>query len=486
MQKLSLITTLKSFSHKEIIQFGDFVHSPFFNKNQAAMKLFDYIKKYYPDFNSPKLDKEVVYKELFGETEYSEGFMKTIVHILTELSEKFLLQISLNRKPVVEKLMICDEMNNRKLEKQLSKLLKETEKEIEKVKQTDVSLFHLYQYQYLSIRIDYLEWTKFKNKNFRDYESEQYSQILDSLAIHFFSKTLSIYRAVLARRDQWHVEFDEKLTDFVINYLLNEGKEFTKELKLKMHLYEIMLHREKSDEYFYLLKEILIGDNNEITRNNRFTLNTILQQYCIKRMGEGANNFLQERFELYNVSLEKKFYRLDSQIYFDQLLFGNISLVAIKLNKFDWAENFIYKYGTELPPENGDIILAYSKSRLNFAKKNYSVALDELNSLNTLLNVPLKIAIRNLLLMIYFELGYLELAEDLFESYKKFLMKNKEHFSDDRFDRQINFMKYYSRLLNLKFKPTQNKLDGLILDIKRNPSKIEGDWLLDKALELEK
>lgn len=164
MHKLTLINTLKSFSLKEIREFGDFVRSPFFNKNQAAMKLYDYVKKYYPDFDSNKLKKETAYRELFGKTEYSESFLKTIIHILTDLSEKFLFQMNLSKKPALEKLMICDELNIRKLEKQFFKLIKETEKEIEKVKNANEFKYFYYRYLYYALRFEYTEWTKFKNK----------------------------------------------------------------------------------------------------------------------------------------------------------------------------------------------------------------------------------------------------------------------------------------------------------------------------------
>lgn len=153
MYKFTLINTLKSFNLKEIREFGDFVRSPFFNKNQAAVKLFDYLRKYYPDFNSGKLRKEIAYKEMFGKSDYSESFMKTIIHILSNLADEFLFHLNYRKKPILEKLMICEELNSRKLERRLLKLIRETEAEIEEIKDTHEIRYHYYKYRFYKLRL---------------------------------------------------------------------------------------------------------------------------------------------------------------------------------------------------------------------------------------------------------------------------------------------------------------------------------------------
>ena len=481
-----LISTLKSFTTKEMREFGELVRSPYFNKNQSAIKLFEYLKKCYPEFDAKKLEKETIYKTLFGKAEYSEGFMKTITHILTNLSEKFLFQINLNRKPALEKLMISEEMNKRKLEKQFSRSLKETEKEIEKINGINEGKYYYYSYVYNSLRLEYLTWTKFKNKHLRDFEPEFLQGLTVSLSFYYIEQLLSAYRSVTTWRQLFPVKFDDRLADNIISFLLENDNEFIKNINLRIHLYEVLLIKDGKEEYFHKLKEILFSETDNISKNDRYSLMTVLQEYCTKRGSYGVRGFLEERFRMYKLSLEKNFYKLDTELYINPLLFGSIAQTAIALNELDWAEKFISKYKNELPSENDDIILNYITARLLFAKEEFSGALEALNSISSIVHIPYKIVIRNLMLMIYYELSYFEQGEYLLESSIKFLVTNKEHFSEDRMKRQQNFHKYYSRLIDYNFRNRKTDIDDMVDQLQSNIILIERRWLLSKAIDLGK
>lgn len=483
MQKLTLINTLKSFSPKEIREFGEFVHSPFFNKNQAAMKLYDHLKKYYPDFTSNKLYKETVYRESFGKTEFSESFMKTIIHILTELSEKFLFQLNLNNKPALEKLMICDELNKRKLEKQLFKLLKETEKEIEKTKNDNESKHHYYMYLFNTIKLEYTAWTHFKNKNLLDHKKEELQSIIDSLTYYYLEKLLSVHRAVVGWRKSHPLEFQDNLGENIIEFLQNNENDYIKSPNLGIHLYELLLLKNGEADYFYKLKDMLFVKTDKIEHDKKWSLITILQQYVTDKGTRGEKGFIEHKFEIYKLALEKNFYKLKSHLYFDPLLFGNIAQTAITLKDFDWTENFISKYKHELPPDNNGVVLTYTTARLEFAKGEFKKSLDLLNSIKSIVHTPYKIIIRNLMLMIYYELSYFEQAEYLVESCKKFINSSKESISEDRVKRQQNFYKYYSKLLHFNFHDKKG-VENMITELNSGIILIERKWLLKKTEKL--
>ena len=90
MIKSNLIDLLRKLSTEELKEFGEYVRSPFFNKNQSTIKLLDYIRKYAPDFNDKKLGKELVYQKLFPGMKYNDGFTRTIMFNLAKLTEDYL------------------------------------------------------------------------------------------------------------------------------------------------------------------------------------------------------------------------------------------------------------------------------------------------------------------------------------------------------------------------------------------------------------
>src|SRR5260221_9447026 len=131
MYKSNFITVLKNFDVREFREFGELVHSPFFNKNQSVIKLYDYLKKLYPDFKQETVEKEFVYTKIFHKAEYNDGFMRNIIFNLSALSEMYLKQLNIRRHPAEGSLMLLEELNYRKLEKMLVKSFPQAEKEIE-------------------------------------------------------------------------------------------------------------------------------------------------------------------------------------------------------------------------------------------------------------------------------------------------------------------------------------------------------------------
>lgn len=65
MLKSSLLQIVSSLSSQEFREFGDYVRSPFFNKNESVSKLYDYLALSYPDFEEDILNKELLFKKLF-------------------------------------------------------------------------------------------------------------------------------------------------------------------------------------------------------------------------------------------------------------------------------------------------------------------------------------------------------------------------------------------------------------------------------------
>ena len=64
---------------------GKFIASPFFNKDEKVVKLFDYLKKYHPVFEHKKLDREYVATKVFPE--WKDNAYKKLSHIMSRLSK---------------------------------------------------------------------------------------------------------------------------------------------------------------------------------------------------------------------------------------------------------------------------------------------------------------------------------------------------------------------------------------------------------------
>ena len=90
MLNTALTDILKTFSKEDLKKFGDFVASPYFNKKNTVIKLWDNIKQYYPEFKNKNLKKEIVWESLYSGKVYNYGVMKNLIYDLNQLVEKFL------------------------------------------------------------------------------------------------------------------------------------------------------------------------------------------------------------------------------------------------------------------------------------------------------------------------------------------------------------------------------------------------------------
>jgi hypothetical protein len=116
MKKSKVIDVLKTFLPDELKRFKEFVYSSFHNRNKNVIKLFDLLKKYHPEFESEKLEKEKIYKKFFPEKQYNDVVIRILISDLLKLSEEFLSYINFQKKPLEEIKYLLNELKERKLD----------------------------------------------------------------------------------------------------------------------------------------------------------------------------------------------------------------------------------------------------------------------------------------------------------------------------------------------------------------------------------
>ena len=91
MQQSKLFTLLSGLEAAEFRWLHKFLKSPFYNTNEKILNLFLYIKKYYPDLDSPKLAKEITFQYLFPKQQFQAQKMRKLMHELATLVEDFMV-----------------------------------------------------------------------------------------------------------------------------------------------------------------------------------------------------------------------------------------------------------------------------------------------------------------------------------------------------------------------------------------------------------
>ncbi len=483
MNSSSVLNILRKFTTKEIKEFGEFLSSPFFNKNENVVKLYNYLKKYYPAFNDTKLEKELVYSKLYSKGKYNDGFMRTVIYNLGKLAEDYLAYVNFTKNRVNKGINLLEELNERKLEKIFLKYYNDIEKEVDKTEIKDSDYF------YKKIKLNnlmhlYSNWSRFKAKNLRDFEDHRLFDEIRNLTYYYLSSVLKNYRFLLVKQEFEQIEFNFEVVDSIINFLTSNQNEYIDMPTVKINLFEILLVKEKDDKYYYMLKDMLLKETETVSHNNRYSLHNVLHSYCTWKTYEGNEKFIEERYQLYTIALEQKLYCGNEDLYFDEIMFGSIVLVAIRLRKFDWAESFIDNYKTLLSPENSDLTVNFSLAKLYFSKGEHEKALGTLNEIKSIKHLQYKLVIKDLTMMIYYELSMLNQAMYTLDSYRHLLTKSKNILSEARFERVRNFLKFFTRLTKLKMKSTPKEIQNFRTELSNNSNTIEREWILKKIAEL--
>jgi hypothetical protein len=167
--------------------------------------------------------------------------------------------------------------------------------------------------------------------------------------------------------------------------------------------------------------------------------------------------------------------------YISEMRFMNLVWSGIQTNELDWLEEFIKKYKNRIEPDKRQYVLAYSSASLEFAKGNFSEALEILGRSGSIKNVIYKAAIKQLSLMIYYELKWFAPAADLLNAYRHFIRTDKL-LPEMYITKSNSFINYFNRLLKINDNTGNNEFE--ISELISELESTQQIWLLKKAEEL--
>ena len=466
---------------QELREFGDYVRSPFFNKNESVCRLYDYIALKYPDFDDEILNKEIIFKKLFPGAKYNESFVKTLIFNLSHLAEDYLGYVQYSNEPLGSETHILRELEERNIEGLFLRKLKIAEGNLERVKYKNENFF-LNKYNIQSFR----EAHWLSNQRFLNYkdlpEQEAYSKSKSILAF-FFIKILKEYSLVYTQKRIVNFEYEFEFIDILLEYLKENYQKYNSPL-LGLVLNKTLMLKEGKEEYYLKTKELLIAEMDTLVWIDRFNAMSAISAFALEQFYNGRAEFMKERFELHKIILENNLYRSSEQgSYFDEQLFINMVVVGTYLKEFEWCENFIKHYEPLLNPEYKTNPVFLSRSRLSLANGSFEDALMYLSKITTLDKASYKTSVKNLSLMIYYEMGRNIEAQDAAETYRKFLSRDNILPSAQR-ERNANFLKYYNILL--KASGNSELTEKAMAEISATYNINERQWLIEKTEQMQK
>ncbi len=451
MEDSKLIELLKTFSTRELREFNEFVQSPFFNKNEELVRFYEHLRSLAPAFASAKVQREAVFKALYPKQKYEDKQLNYLNNFLLKLAEQFIAYGRFKDNELIERYHLLEAYNQRNLDKHYQFIYNQTNKLLDEWPNRN---HEFYQLQYLLADIS--------NRHFLKQQIRRYDDRLqlagDYLDQYYLATKLKYSCEMLDRKMSIAAEYEVRFAN-VISKLIDDNPQLdTPPIAIYHTILNMLLDMGNAD-YFKKLVALTEEHKHHFPMVELKDLYSYAINYCIRRVNQGAPEFMEELFNLYLKSLDAG--TLMDGGFLSPWAYKNLIGVGLRLKKFDWTEDFIKEYNEKLAPEFRANALHYNLAELHYYKKEHDKALDHLNNVE-FSDIYYNLDTKKMMLKIYYELDEVDALLSLLASFKMFLRRTKLISASNKVA-YLNFVQALT-LLSRKEKRVQPALQRMLND----------------------
>lgn len=474
MHKSNLINLLSRLDKQEFRKFGKFLESPYFNNNLKLTELYNVLTDFYPDFESLELSKENIFRKLYKKDSVIMGTMYYLISEMESLLERF---ISIEKTdPLEQEIVFLNELGKYRLDNYYDKKYKEIKKKISHAYDPkNLLAFRLAEIN----RFHKIEKKEFLTK--KDAFKSEWTEPIDEL-FRLFIKNM-IWNIELLSNFKQYFSKDLKVPMYheIMDYISGSGI-YENDIMLKTAFYRIKMIYESDEEYFFKLKDLIKKKHKNIPSDLLEETLAQMNNFTVQKMFEGKD-FNEEQFQIHKLYLELMFKGNKDLIPVDA--FFQIFSQAVFLEKYEWANDFVDKYGKRLESKFRNNAINYSHAVIQYNFKDYEKALKHLSLIKNFSYVHYKPAVKILQMKVFYNLKLISEAEDAAKSFLQFLRNDKLLNSEVR-KSYLNFTRYFLKLLNAGSGNRTSKIRSLKYSLSNDKNFITGKlWLMNKADELE-
>lgn len=466
MKKSRLTNIFKALTKKEIRDLRKWLHSPAHNQREDTVLLFEYLVAEDNLQQEDLLDKSKVFLHLFPQHEqYDDAKIRQVMYFLLKSTEEFLIYEEFKKDEIKQKILLVRTFGEKRLDKFFRKEIDSTTQKQEKLQLRNRRFFqNKYELQYENY--DYLS----KAKRSSDYDLKEFSDALD---IYYICAKLQQGCVMASHQRVVKREYDKGLLEDVLLYI--QRKELMTIPIIGAYFYGYKsIAEQQNEENYSKLKNILFQNEELFSKDELCELYLIAINSCIGKINKGEMSYLRETFELYRRGFENKSLLLENRI--TVFTFNNVVLIALRIEEFVWAENFIENYSQYLKSDSKESTVLYCEARLAFAKGDFDQAMSlfiQVEHTDVLLNLTAK----TFLLKMYYEQSEFKVLDSLLDSMRTYVRRKKVvGYHKENYQ---NIIKYTKKLVRINpFSKTDKA--KLKTEVEKINPLTERTWILEQ------
>ena len=474
MQNSKLYSILESFNKYEQNRLRKFLVSPYFNKNEALVKLFDVLASHINSSSEEEIEKEELWKEIYLEDSFDDVLFRKNCSDLLKLIESYLALQVYEEFPLQKSAFLLEAVGKRKLERMYNSALKTTRRFSDQQVFKNAT-YYLSQYHVEKNYSDLLELTYDRSSK------KNIEEILNNLDWFFIAEKLRYSCSVLSQTSMVSHEYKLLLIDEIILHIKENKFEEIPPIAVYYQIYLTYKESENTEHYFKLM-DVLNRYGDFFPRNESEFIYTTALNYCAKMINQGSRQFLEEYFNVSVILLEKGLLFKEGEL--SPWHFRNIVVAALRLGKFEWTEDFIQSFKSMLPNSFRENAVSFNLAQLYFTQKRYDKVISLLQTVEYE-DFAYNLNSKSILLQTYYETDEIEPLYSLMDSFRTYLNRHKDFPASRRilYTNLIKFTKQLTKTLPGDKKAIEKLKKEVELAEPKGIASIT--WLKEKIAELE-
>ncbi|MEM1320058.1 MAG: hypothetical protein AAGG75_07345 [Bacteroidota bacterium] len=483
MYASKLVALLRSLEKKELLRLEAFLHNPYFvqvKRKDKVLALFDYLKKCYPDFNQPRLQKERTFAYLFPEQVYVAARMDKLMASLVTLVKKFIVLEYADASREESRVLLTQARFYR--HKQLDKFFRQTITQLQRLQDQSLKRsIDFYFTQYL-IERERAEYAGYYSKRKEDLNLPNTIQSLD----HFYiAARLEFSNAMLAQHHQ-HIPLDVQDDMNILQSIAATIEDDVAQREPLIAIYFqafLLVQQSVQQEQAYLQLRQLIAEHGHLLHLDQMkSVQALCRSFCVRQHNRGNKAYLAEAFQLYKDHLEAGYLYYNNGIHPGMI--KNLVNLGLQMGEQDWVLRFLkahqYKIvGTKTP----DLVYQYNLANYYFSISEYDKVIDYL-MLDQPEDTYYKLASKRLEIKVYYESNR-NLLESKMNAFKIYLHRISSKFLPELHrNGNRNFINLLWQVQHPQTLHNEARIEKLMDKIKALGAIVEKEWLLEKLMAL--
>lgn len=454
-------------STKQIRAFRDYIRSPFFNKRPHLISLADFLEASLKSPSKPKT-KKLAFQKMYPKAPYDDQKFRLATSNLLKLLEDFVAHWSFSEDIFGKKLRTMQFLREVKLPKHYETSLKklDTYQKNQNLRNAD----------FFNDQVKFLQESYLGSgvASQMPYDLKDASVMLDHA---YFSNKLRLTCQMLSIRAVRKVKYEVDIDERFLRSIEERGLENEPAVAVYLQVFRF-LSKPDDEEAFQNFKVLINQHRDKFPSWEMRDLFLFALNFCIRRGNDGKKSYFQEGQELYKLGVETGYLLQNGEL--SRFTYLNAVMMSLKMEDYDWAENFIHEFVNLLNKKDRESTFSYCLAELEYARKNYNEALPLLQKVDYK-NIFFHLNAKTIQLKIYYELDEYDLLHAHLDAMRIFL-RRKKVLGYHRTNYE-NIIKYAQKLITLN---PNNKIamKNLREKIEKEEVLSTKGWFLERVDEL--